>query len=261
MQTQNLWPLLYGTLLIFFVPLATLTALVYYIGAGRRSTGDWCFEDGFITFRDIAQLYLRASHNFKGRVLTIVSDCSYSGCWVRDCMEFLDEQGVQPCGHKAREKGILIKVVTSCKSNEIPTEYCYSISGIYNETNTGMMAFWISKQLLDTQKMASIDSSLLKCNSKTIDEPCTLQHGYTWWKLRAASRLYLVRGKDHGRNTWHYVLLEDDEDTKQNFLDQVAIGKVDKAKYGQVLRSGRGKYPPSEVKDKIEKQFFISYNC
>ena len=86
-------------------------------------TGDWCFEDGFITFRDIAQLYLRASHNFKGRVLTIVSDCSYSGFWVRDCMEFLDELGVQPCGHKAREKGILIKVCASCKSNEVPTTY------------------------------------------------------------------------------------------------------------------------------------------
>ena len=54
------------------------TVLIYYIGAGRRGTGDWCFEDGFITFRDIAQLYLRASHNFKGRVLTIVSDCSYT---------------------------------------------------------------------------------------------------------------------------------------------------------------------------------------
>ena len=39
-------------------------------------------------------------------------------------MEFLDEQGVQPCGHKAREKGMIIKVFTSCKS-EIPTEYRY----------------------------------------------------------------------------------------------------------------------------------------
>ena len=71
-----------------------ILVLLHYIGAGRRGTGDWCFEDGFITFRDIAQLYLRASHNFKGRVLAIVSDCSYSGCWVRECMEFLDEQGV-----------------------------------------------------------------------------------------------------------------------------------------------------------------------
>ena len=157
--------------------------VLHYIGAGRRGTGDWCFEDGFITFRDIAQLYLRASHNFKGRVLTIVSDCSYSGCWVKDCMEFLDEQGVQPCGHKAREMGMVIKVFTSCRSNEIPTEYRYSMSGMLNDKVAGVVGSWRSIQLLETQTTASIDSSHLNCNSKIIDEPCTLQSGLTWKRL------------------------------------------------------------------------------
>ena len=146
-------------------------------------TGDWRFEDGFITFRDIAQLYLRASQNFKGRVLTIVSDCSYSGCWVRDCMEFLDEQGVQPCGHKAREKGMVIKVAASCRFNEIPTEYCYSVSGIRNEESTGVMRCKMSKSLLKTQKTDCIDASHLYCNSQTIDELCTLPPGLTWRRL------------------------------------------------------------------------------
>ena len=162
-------------------------AVLYYIGAGRRHTGDWCFEDGFITFRDIAQLYLRASHNFKGRVLTIVSDCSYSGCWVRDCMEFLDEQGVQPCGHKAREKGMIIKVYASCKLNEIPTEYCYSVNGTNNK-RTGSLTFKISKQLLETQKTDCIDSSHLHCNGQTIDEPCTLPPGLTWRRSEEMKR-------------------------------------------------------------------------
>ena len=153
------------------------TAVLYYIGAGRKDSGDWCFEDGFITFRDIAQLYLRASHNFKGRILTIVSDCSYSGCWVRDCKEFLDEQGVQPCGHKAREKGMIIKVYTSCRFNEIPTKYRYSVNGMNNYKSTGSLNFKISKRLLETQTTASIDSSHLHCNSKTISEPCKLSPG------------------------------------------------------------------------------------
>ena len=169
---------------LHFVQSSLSLVLLHYIGAGRRGTGDWCFEDGFITFRDIAQLYLRASHNFKGRVLTIISDCSYSGCWVRDCMEFLDEQEVQPCGHKAREKGILIKVVASCRSNEIPTEYRYTVSGTHSERNIGMIAFWISKQLLRTQTIDSIDSSLINCTSKTIDEPCTVLPGLTWKWLK-----------------------------------------------------------------------------
>ena len=80
-----------------------LSVLLHYIGHGRRNTGDWCFEDGFISFRDLAELYLKI---FRGRVLGLVSDCSHSGSWVKECMAFLDEQGVKPCGHSARDKGI-----------------------------------------------------------------------------------------------------------------------------------------------------------
>ena len=102
-------------------------------------------------------------------------------------MEFLDEQGVQPCGHKAREKGMIIKVVASCKSNEIPIEYRYSVSGTHNDKNTGMMIYWISKQLLKTQTTDTIDSSFLNCNSKTIDQPCTLPRNIIWRKRKQSS--------------------------------------------------------------------------
>ena len=78
-------------------------------------------------------------------------------------MEFLDEQGVQPCGHKAREKGMIIKVFTSCKPNEIPTEYCYSVNGTENDTNTEEMILWDSKQLSETQITESVDSSEICC--------------------------------------------------------------------------------------------------
>ena len=97
-------------------------------------------------------------------------------------MEFLDKQGVQPCGHKAREKGMVIKVLTSCMFDEIPTEYRYSVSGICNYTNTGLMAFYPIETLLETQTTDRINSSLLSCNSKTIKKPCTLPFGLTWSK-------------------------------------------------------------------------------
>ena len=58
------------------------------------------------------QLYLQNAY-FKGRVLTISTDCSYSGCWVKEAMTFMDDQGVGPCGHAAKEKGILVKVYAS----------------------------------------------------------------------------------------------------------------------------------------------------
>ena len=96
-------------------------------------------------------------------------------------MEFLDEQGVLPCGHIAREKGILIKMLGSCKFNEIPTKYRYLVNGAINEP-TGEMSFLIAKQLSETQTTVSVDSSHLRCNSNTIDELCTLQSvtGYPW---------------------------------------------------------------------------------
>ena len=86
-------------------------------------TGDWCFGDGFITLRELLDIYMSNTH-FRGRIFSIVSDCSYSGSWVKECMEFMDEQGVGPCGHAAQEKGILIQVLTSCLSNEIPCRVC-----------------------------------------------------------------------------------------------------------------------------------------
>ena len=123
------------------------------------------------------------------------------------------------------------------------------------------MSFYIAKQLLETQRTDGVDSSMLRCKSKTIDEPCTLQPGYTWNKLRASPRIFLVRGKDHGRPAWHYVFIVDDDDIKQAFLAKVATGSLDVANYGQILRSGWGEKPPSEVTDKIEKEYLLSYNC
>ena len=99
-------------------------------------------------------------------------------------MEFLDEQGVQPCGHKARERGMTIKVLTSCKSNEIPTEYRYVMSGMSNNNNIRAITFKMSWKLLETQITDAIDSSHLNCSSRTIDEPCTLPPGFTWWRLK-----------------------------------------------------------------------------
>ena len=103
-------------------------------------------------------------------------------------MEFLDEQGIQPCGHKAREKGMIIKVLTSCKSSEISTEYCYSVDGMSNNKDTGVMTCKLSKQLLETQTTAAIDSSLLNCDSETINEPCILPPGLTWRRLEEMKR-------------------------------------------------------------------------
>ena len=166
-------------LLLFYYPIIQLEFITLELVGGALVTG--ALKMASSHSGDIAQLYLRAlSHNFRGRVLSIVSDCSYSGCWVRDCMEFLDEQGVQPCGHKAREKGMIIKVLASCKSNEIPTKHCFSKWGMENK---GILSFLTSEKILETQTTDVINPSFLNCTNKGIDEPCTLPPDLTWKSL------------------------------------------------------------------------------
>ena len=177
-------------------------------------------------------------------------------------MEFLDEQGVQPCGHKAREKGMVIKVYTSCQSYEIPTEYRYSVSGATNDKNTGVMVFSYKKPLLTTQKTDYIDCSKLHCGSMTIDEPCTLQPHHTWKKVGEGNRLRIVRGKDQDGLAWHYILLEDDIDIQNNFEAHYAeggthTGTIDLTNYGKILESGFGENPPNDIKDRIEKEYTL----
>lgn len=71
-------------------------------------------QDGCLKFEDIYNLYVKY---FKGRYLYIVSDCCYSGSWVKDCAQLLDRKDIK-CGHDAERKKVFIKVFTACLSNE-----------------------------------------------------------------------------------------------------------------------------------------------
>ena len=232
-----------------------VTGIIYYAGSGKRNTGDWCFGNEFVTFRDITACYSRCFH---GRVLTIVSDCSYSGNWVKACSQYLDEQGVQPCGHSADKKGILLKVYASCKPTEVAATPCFSVRCAVNDKNTGRVYYNFRSNLRETQHSYGIDFTRIQC-SKKFEEPCALSPNYTWHKENEANRVFLVRGKDRGRPAWHYVLVVDDEDTIKLFHEKVKAGTVDVADYGEVLKSGWGKDPPNETKDWVEKNFHRVY--
>ena len=157
-------------------------------------TGDWCFSDGFITLRDLLDLYMSNQH-FKGRIFAIDSDCSYSGSWVKECMEFLDEQGVGPCGHVAKEKGILVQVIASCMSFEIPVEMAFSAHCAINDKNTRTLSFNVAaglrraQQIHECQHPSGIDSTHVQCKNK-IDEPCTMAPGSTWQRWSAVDYNY-----------------------------------------------------------------------
>ncbi len=199
------------------------------------------------------------TEHFKKRVLTIVSDCSYSGRWVKEAMTFMDTQGVGPCGHQAKEKGILVKVLASCYANEVPAELAFSTHAATNNKNTGIIIYYINrKEIHDDQHTSGLDFTAVQCNNK-IDQPCTMALNSTWQQWNRGKRTYLVRGEDRGRRVWHYLLLVDDEETMKEFHQKMG-GSVDFADYGQILKSGWGEDPSEETKKWIEENYSINYN-
>ncbi len=218
-----------------WIKICLFTVVLYYIGPGKRGTGDWCFSDGYITFMDVMGLYCTY---LKGRVLTIVSDCSFSGNWVKMAMEFLDKQEIGPCGHVAQEKKVLIKVLASCKANEIPVERTFAIHCATNDKNSGQLLWNLTTgQIGDNQHAYGIDFTQIRCKNN-IDQPCTMHPGSTWrvWNYH----IVLLQNEDKGRPAWHYAMINDDKTS--------------------ILANGWGKDPPSNEKKQITDRYFVNYD-
>lgn len=222
--------------------------VLHYTGHGEKGTGNWCFKDGVITLEDIFGLYMDC---MRGKRLTIVSDCSYSGNWIRDCVKKLDEIGIPSCGHHTREQGILLKVFASCKEKEESKVMVFAKEGIGIGKSNGIVYF--QKKLSSGQTTGYGDFRLIRCS--TPDLPCEIVS--TWNdRFLVASLIYLVRGKDRGREAWHYVLV--DEDKLEDFKAKVASGNIDVAKYGKVLHSGWGKDAPKDIARRIGLKYWLT---
>ena len=177
-------------------------------------------------------------------------------------MAFMDEQGVGPCGHVAKEKGILVKVFASCLANEIPAELAFSTHCAKNITSARFVSYIIdfhSNEIHDGQHPSKFDFTRVRCKNK-IDQLCTMAPGSTWERWRTAERIFLVTGEDRGRACWHYVKGEDNKDTRKAFLDAVATGHANVADYGEIVKSGWGKDPPDNVKEEIKEKYFVNYD-
>ena len=216
---------------------------LYYVGAGKRGTGDWCFEDGFITFRDIANLYLQL---LRGHVLAISIDCSHSGSWVRECMTFMDEQGVQPCGHSARDKGILISVYASCLSHQVPRQLAYSVHGIKNDKNTGFCTVLLSDSALpyritDHQHSVGLNFTEVRCGAESIFSECQCIPQADWKMWSVWNRI--IDLSDPQSNVWALVLVVDDDETLVRLMDTEFADFRD---YSEVLKIGYGEKPTKE---------------
>ena len=88
-------------------------------------------------------------------------------------------------------------------------------------------------------KHEQIVKLLLECNADVGME----------YKQNPEERIYLVRGKDRGKPSWRYVLVE--RHLLGLFLKRTNGGSLDVADFGDVLKSGWGKNPPENTIDNI----------
>ena len=201
---------------------------------------------------------------FKGKILGVTCNCSYGGSWVKACAEFLDEHGVQPCGHSAKANGILISVKSLCKDTEIPYHLLGSIRAYTNDKNTGALGSWgHGWEVAKDQHIQTTRTTTIRCENKSIDAQCTLGPEATWAKILNNQKIFLVRGTDKGRPAWHYAQLVDDEETVRKFTEltqgeNAGTHTINIEDYGQVIRSGFGHDPPNDVKEWMEKNYGAS---
>ena len=223
------------------------------MGHSEEGTGNWCFKDGTISFREIFDLYRKY---LSQKRIHIQCDCCYSGQWVIDCAKTLGSLGISPCGHRAIEHGVLIKVFASCKSDQKAAEPCYSVeSQLLNEDGT--WSYYFRKNVNDTQQFCLTDFTRLVC-CRGPDESCSSEEALKNWTWEEAidgklkSRIHIVQGTDQGRQVWHIVLLSNtSEEYKERFLEQAKTGNIDVAKWGYIIESGWGEDPPDSVGKKI----------
>ena len=101
--------------------------MLWYTGHGVEDTGNWVFSNGTVSFSEIYDLYKKYFH---GKLLYIVADCCYSGQWVQRLAEYLTSQGIGACGHRARQRGILIKLFAACLPHETARDGAFSNTGV-----------------------------------------------------------------------------------------------------------------------------------
>ena len=164
----------------------------------------------------------------------------------------MDRLGIPPCGHRAREKGILTRVFASCQPNQKATEPCYSVESVAVEDD-GTSIFQAKE--LTQQRSAWFDGTQLVC-CRAPDSPCrrnTFQH--LKWEDGVDGKFdkHWIKRKEGGAYKWYYIMLHRAGDEyaaafSAQFKRDPALQLSD---WGYVLESGQGTDIPQKIKEKV----------
>ena len=185
-------------------------------------------------------------------------------------MTFLDEQGVGPCGHAAKDKGILINVHASCLSHQIPRKLAFSVVGCKTDKESGFIisnlyssvTLDVKNRIADSQHARGMNFTNIMCGKESIDKECLCVPGATWKKWSERERIYIVTGMYEGEKAWNMVLLDDDDETTLQFIELTHGANsgqhvVDGGKYGTIVGSGFGNGPTAKVFQSVMKTYEV----
>ena len=153
----------------------------------------------------------------------------------------------------------MIKVFAACKPNETATDGYYSSDALNFDDDSSLIWSYTRKTLNNTQTTFGFDFTRITClQLEGPEAPCRFSNipSYCQWKWRDFTQsdyrltpggcIYMVTGKNRGRDAWHYVLVQLEK--VDDFLVQLKSGRVDVTDYGYIIVSGWGKDAPEDIK-------------
>lgn len=228
------------------------------MGNSEKGTGNWCFNDGVISFEDVFSIHRKVS---SAKCLMIVTDCNYAGQWLRECAKTLDNLQVPPCGHGSREHGAMVKVLASCLPDQEATEPCYSVEAL-TVREDGSIA--VSAKQLAGQKSTWFDATRLVC-CRDPSESCLLSHpGQLTWEgaLNQPRRPQLIKRKEENVPMWYCILLKNEgEEYYRKFQCQQRKDSrgLQPGVWGHILKCGEGENLPQTIKCKVVNWTCVTY--
>ena len=173
---------------------------------------------------------------------------------MRDCAKTLDQLGIPPCGHRARERGVLIKVFASCQPDQKAAEPCCSVEGVALDDDGSTLIY--VKQLT-RQKPTWFDGTGLVCCRSPADSPCpesTFKH--LKWEDGVGGHLPVrrIKRKEGEAYKWYYIMLnrasKEYGSTFRSQFDKDPAMCL--SNWGYVLESGEGRDIPQEIHGKVD---------
>jgi hypothetical protein len=171
---------------------------------------------------------------------------------VLDCAKTLDLLGIPPCGHRARERGVLLRVFASCQPQQKAVEPGYSMNAL-SVGDDGIAT--VQATSFEDQKSAWFSGTKLVC-CRGPDTPCP-KNTFTQLKwMDGVARSFPINSftrKEQGRDTWCCFMLKDaSQETAEAFEAELKKNSSPKlSKWGYILFDGEGEKVPSDIVEKL----------